>query len=240
MVSQPEQFPLALALDKQATFENFWAEHDRQLVDTLYELSVEPASTERATPAWFYVNGADASGVSHLLQASIAQAQLAGHNVMYLSLAELQQAPGADWFAGLEHCALLCIDELEVLVQQPALQQSLLFLLERSRAQGGSIVLGASVPAVQLDYSLADLKSRLCSATQFRIQSRSDEDIAQILQFRAERIGLAMPNEVARFVLSRCSRSLRDLLVLLDELDQLALARQRRLTIPFVKDSLAI
>ncbi len=240
-MSAPQQFPLALALDQHATFDNFWPGPDGQLLAALQDIARQPQAGDAARARWHYVSGAAASGVSHLLQATVASAQSAGFDAIYLSLVELAQLPSEDCFAGLEHSALLCIDEIEQLEQCPQLQQPLLFLLERSKAAGGNSVVFGGKPAVaQLALSLADLHSRLGSATQYRIQSRDDEQLGAILRFRADRIGLAMPDEVARFVLSRCSRSLRDLLQLLDELDRLAMAQQRRLTIPFVKDCLGI
>jgi DnaA family protein len=55
------------------------------------------------------------------------------------------------------------------------------------------------------------------------------------LQLRAQQRGLALSNEVTHYLLTHVSRSMSDLVVLLDKLDYESLAEQRKLTIPFIK-----
>ncbi|MDG1938638.1 MAG: DnaA regulatory inactivator Hda, partial [Pseudomonadales bacterium] len=56
-----------------------------------------------------------------------------------------------------------------------------------------------------------------------------------VLQFKAERLGLVMSDEVAHFLMNRRSRNMADLSQLLAQLDQQALSSGRRLTIPWLK-----
>ncbi|MBE0490133.1 MAG: DnaA regulatory inactivator Hda, partial [Halomonas sp.] len=58
------------------------------------------------------------------------------------------------------------------------------------------------------------------------------------LQLRARARGMALPDEVARFILHRGPRRLGELFELLGTLDSASLSAQRRLTIPFVKQAL--
>ena len=70
------------------------------------------------------------------------------------------------------------------------------------------------------------------------VAALDDDQKVALLQFKAEGLGLAMSEDVARFLLARCSRSITDLVQLLDELDRLALSSGRALTIPWIKSVL--
>ena len=63
-------------------------------------------------------------------------------------------------------------------------------------------------------------------------------DEGQTRCIRAACRGLALPAEVAAYIVSRAPRGTGDLLALLDALDHASLRDQRPLSIPFVKQSL--
>jgi DnaA family protein len=56
---------------------------------------------------------------------------------------------------------------------------------------------------------------------------------------RARHRGLELPDDTAKFMLSRSRRDMASLYRLLDKLDTEALIAKRRLTVPFVRDVLA-
>jgi DnaA family protein len=60
-----------------------------------------------------------------------------------------------------------------------------------------------------------------------------------VLRLRAQRRGLELPEETARYLLRRVPRDLRSLCALLETLDVASLASQRRLTVPFIREVLA-
>ena len=66
----------------------------------------------------------------------------------------------------------------------------------------------------------------------------NDEDKINTLKLHALRRGFDLPESVGQFLISRCSRNMHDLQQLLNRLDDASLAAQRKITIPFVKDTL--
>ena len=250
-----QQFPLALKLDSRATFDSFWSDADSELISALQSLAAPAMSSEarheakhedRPAAGWVYITGGRGSGVSHLLQACVTLATNHQLSAMYLSLNELLTASNAEdagaaavmagYFDGLENFDLLCIDDVECLVGQPFWQEQLFYLIEKLKNRSDArLVLGSHSLAAELDIDLADLKSRLKWATGFQLSVLSDEQKTQVLQFKAERLGLVMSTEVASFLMNRCSRNMADLSELLARLDQQALSSGRRLTIPWLK-----
>ena len=111
-------------------------------------------------------------------------------------------------------------------------------LYNRSKEWGCRLLIAASGAPRVLDVSLADLRSRLSWGVVYQLPSVSDEEKQAILQFRATRRGLALPDEVAVFIVNRVPRDLERLLELLDKLDRASLVQKRALSIPFVKQVL--
>ena len=65
-----------------------------------------------------------------------------------------------------------------------------------------------------------------------------EAELQAALQLRARLRGCELPDETARWLQRRFPRDIRSLYELLDTLDEAALAAQRRLTIPFIREVL--
>ena len=68
---------------------------------------------------------------------------------------------------------------------------------------------------------------RQVERTFYQLEQGSDDDKAAILQFRAQRRGLALPASVATYIVSRAPRDMEHLLAVLDTLDTASLTSQR-------------
>ena len=119
-----------------------------------------------------------------------------------------------------------------------AWESALFACYERLRQYDARLLFAAAEAPMHSRFELRDLASRLAAGSTFRIRSLSDEGKISALQLRANWRGLDMSDEVARYLFSRVERGNRTLFGLLDRLDRRALAEQRRLTIPFVRDFL--
>lgn len=97
------------------------------------------------------------------------------------------------------------------------------------------LVLAATSPPAALNWGLADLRSRLSAALILHLKPLSEAEHVAALRLRAAIRGLEIPEETAGFLLRRYPRDLGSLCALLDTLDSAALAAQRRLTVPFIK-----
>jgi DnaA-homolog protein len=60
------------------------------------------------------------------------------------------------------------------------------------------------------------------------------------LQIRAARRGLELADEAALFLVRRLPRDMHSLCDVLDRLDAASLVAQRRLTVPFLREALAV
>ncbi|MFT6430691.1 MAG: DnaA family protein [Halopseudomonas sp.] len=114
-------------------------------------------------------------------------------------------------------------------------EEALFHVYNRLREQGGRLLMAASASPRNMGFSLPDLISRLGWGLVFQLQPLDDQNKQEALKLRAERRGLQLPDEVARFMLSRGARGMGELFAVLEKLDHASLQAQHRLTIPFVK-----
>jgi len=101
-------------------------------------------------------------------------------------------------------------------------------------------MIASHLPADQLDIKLEDLLSRLKSGVSLHLQNYKDADQRRLLQYRSNRRGLYLSDEVALFLLNRLPRDTHALMEALEILDKASLREQRRLTTPFVKEALGL
>lgn len=228
----PQQLPLELQLRDDATFDNFYVADNGLLINCLQQ---QLAGGER----FIYVYGGQGSGRSHLLQAACHQADSAGLTSVYLPLAELQEYQPAELMEGLEQLSLVCIDDVDAVLGQAEWEQQLFHLFNRLKDQQVCLLVSGTTSVRELPVQLADLSSRLSWGMLFHIASFNDAQHLAFIQFKAQRRGLVLSEDVAQFIFHRCQRDTQALLKVLDTLDQASLEQKRRLTVPFVKSIMA-
>lgn len=231
---KPIQLPLGVRLRDDATFKNYYPGSNAVALGYVERLCQLGAGW---TESLIYLWGSAGVGRSHLLQAACLQLEQTDQQAVYLPLAELIMH-GPLLLEGLEHCSLVCLDDLEVLAGHADWEEALFHLFNRLRDNGHRLLLGASVAPRELPLQLADLQSRLSQGLVFHLRELAEEDKLHALQLRASRRGLQLPDEVAAFILNRGTRSMSGLFELLEQLDQASLQAQRKLTIPFLKQTL--
>ena len=231
---KPIQLPLGVRLRDDATFANYYPGANAAALGYVEGLCEADAGW---TDSLIYLWGAAGVGRSHLLQAACLRFEQRDEAAVYLPLAEVADY-GPELLDNLEQCELVCLDDLEAVAGRADWEEALFHLFNRLRDAGKRLLLAAATSPRELGVQLPDLQSRLTLALVFQLQELADEDKLRALQLRASRRGLQMPDEVGRFILTRGARSMSALFELLEQLDQASLQAQRKLTIPFLKETL--
>jgi DnaA family protein len=222
------QLALPLHLADHAVFASFLPNGNEELVATLSGIAGSTASSG----CWLW--GATATGKTHLLQ---AVCERAGDRSVYVPLAALADA-GPDLIDGLDSRELVCIDDVHEIAGNTAWERALFTLYNELIAAGGQLVVSATMAPRECPIDLPDLASRMSALPTYTVQPLADDDRAAALQLRARHRGLELPDDAARYLVTRSRRDMASLYKLLDTLDQEALRAQRRLTVPFVRDVL--
>jgi len=224
------QLVLPLRLADHAVFESFHAGGNESIVAALEAL----AADDDGPGCW--LRGGTASGKTHLLQ---AVCERAGDRSAYLPL-ELLEDAGPEMLEGLENRELVCIDDIDRVASDDAWELALFSLCNRLFDAGGQLLVSAATAPRECPFRLPDLASRMSRLTVFQLRELCDEERATALKLRAAHRGLELPDETANYLLKRSRRDMASLYELLDRLDLEALRAQRRLTVPFVREVLAV
>jgi DnaA family protein len=222
------QLALPLRLADHAVFGSFLGTGNETLVATLVDLA------ERGEGQGCWLWGPAATGKTHLLQ---AVCDSAGDRSVYVPLAQLAEA-GPGLIDGLASREIVCLDDLDAVAGDPTWENALFDLCNQVLDAGHNLVVAAPMSPRECPVDLPDLQSRLARLPTFQVRSLDEADRVAALQLRARHRGLDLPDDTAKYLLSRSRRDMASLYELLDKLDLEALRAQRRLTIPFVKEVL--
>jgi DnaA family protein len=225
-----QQLPLGVRLADRALFESFLPGPNAEALAH----ARAAARGEARGPAW--LSGPGGSGKTHLLQASCAAAS-GRLRTGYVPLAAMTHL-GNGVLDGLGQLQCLCLDDLDRVAGEPAWERSLFGLLREIEDAGGSLLAAARAPPALLRWALPDLGSRFAAGAVFALRALDESEQYAALELRARLRGLELPEETWQWLRRRYPRDMGRLYQLLDTLDTAALAAQRRLTVPFIREVL--
>ena len=231
------QLPLALRYPPDQRFDTYVAAPAGALAQ-LRAVVTQPGGD------WAYLSGVFLSGPSgvgktHLLLATCAACDAAGRRAAYLPLGaaagRLREALEA-----LEGNDLLALDGLETIAGHRDDEVALFDAHNRARAAGITLIYAARASPDALTLVVPDLRSRLSQCTRITLAPLDDEGRREVLRQRAHRRGLVLDDAALEWLLRRVDRDLAGLTGLLDRLDRASLAAQRRITVPFLRQTLGV
>ena len=230
-LSSMQQLPLGVRLPDRALFASFLPGRKGE---ALAHARAGAAGEARGVT---WLSGPGGAGKTHLLQAICAAA---GARVRAGYVPLRQVAPlGVEVLDGLGQLACLCLDDLESVAGELLWERRLFSLLRETEEAGGALVVAAGAPPALLHWELPDLGSRCAAGAVLPLRALEESEQHAALALRARLRGLELPEETWQWLRRRYPRDMRRLYELLDTLDEAALAAQRRLTVPFIRDVLA-
>lgn len=226
-MSVNQQLALKVGVKESFNFENFWPVNNEGVVEKLLSLKKEEG--------FLYLWGSEGTGKSHLLQALCHQWTSADHLAIYLPLKQaLDFTP--DILEGLEAYDLICLDDIDAIVNIENWEIALFHLFNRMKDGGKLLVISANNAPKLSSFKLKDLESRMNAGLIYQMQALSDEEKLNLIRMRAEQRGFGLDEDALRFIFSRSGRSIEELMKVLDDLDSASLQSKRRVTIPFLKE----
>jgi len=198
-----------------------------------------------------YIWGPPGAGKTHLLRAMVERALSMGFGAIWLNAQTCQMWDAPDSLMP----TLAVIDECERLPEDHQHLAFNLFIQSASAANaanaaaapldegaaGGPLFIIAAGAAPSVDLPIRDdLRTRLGWGLSFGLSPLDEAGLRTALQHEAARRGLTLSEEVLGYLLTRYSRDLGFLMGLLDRLDRFALAEHRQVTVPLLKQMLAL
>lgn len=213
-----QQLPLDLLHPPAPSLENFVPGANAAVVAALRDL------LEGRGPQFVHIWGAPGSGRSHLL-AAVARA--VGSDAKNIP----QHVPS---FSSGQR--VYVVDDVHLL---DAAGQTELFALQNQVRDHAAafLVTAADLPPAQLRLR-DDVRTRLAWGLVFALRPIPESDQAAALLAYARARGARVDEDLVPYMLTRLARDMRTMVSVLDALDAYALARQRALTIPLLREFL--
>jgi len=215
-----KQLILDLALPEPEPFSDFAPGDNAELLFQLHEWAA------RAPHARFvYLWGEPGAGKSHLLNAAARRS-----DALLIDAAKetLPEDIAAD--------ALLAVDNADQLDR--AGQEQLFAHFNTLRAGGGSLLTSGHLPPMLLPI-LPDLATRLGWGLVYQLKPLTDADKAIALRSHARQLGFALTTEQTDYLLRHAPRDVASLYRILEQANELALSRQKLVTLPLLREVLA-
>ena len=231
------QLPLALRYPPDQRLETF-VRAPAGAIEQLQALAGSKAVASDVHDA-LYLAGPAGVGKTHLLLATCAAAEAAGHRAAYLPMVAAA-GRARDALQALEGNDLIALDGLEAIAGNRDDEIALFDAHNRARAAGVALVYAARDIPDAIGLTLPDLRSRLGQCTRITLAPLDDNGRRDVLQQRAQRRGLVLEDAALEWLLKRVGRELGGLTALLDRLDRASLAAQRRVTVPFLRETLGL
>jgi DnaA family protein len=184
----------------------------------------------RAATLENFVAGANAELLARLLE-------LAG-NRLAEAVVYLWGEPGCGRSHLLAACGrpgVVIADDVETLDETG--QIALFNRINEARENGGTVLAAGNAPPAQLALR-EDLRSRLGWGLVYQVKPLTDAEKAVYLRAEGERRGMHLTDEVIWYLLSHVRRDMPTLEALIGHLDRHSLEKQRRITLPLVREAL--
>lgn len=234
------QLVLPVSFRKQDSLDSFVKGENEQLIAHIQNTLKHADNSTHASQRICVVNGQEGSGKSHLLMATCEQASLQNLSHQYIDMSQIISMP-TELLIGFINKDVVCIDNLALINAMEDWQRAVFDTINQFTESNGRLLLIATRQTIPtLDYKLPDLKTRLMWGTNFTLQALSDEDKERALAKHMSALGISFNEDVATFLIKRVSRSMHELVNLINVLDKASLQSKRKITIPFVKTTLKL
>ncbi len=233
MNSGNPQRALNLQLTQANTFDTYYSGSDATLISVLKNV----ASGVLEEPQIF-LWGVAGTGKTHVLQAMCRVASEVGKCAMYIPIKDLLvQGPAS--IGELQDLDLVCIDDVQVVAKNAEWEKALFNFINHHRSQKTTIVISSLYAPAESLFELPDLNSRAVWGPVYKLMPLAEELLDDALSFHAQVRGLELNDEVKSYLLTRYQRDVSTMVGIIDVLDKASLQEQRKVTIPFLKKTLA-
>ena len=222
-----EQLLLPVSVSEHMVFESFYPGPNLEIYQALQ------ANVQKS----LWISGVQSSGKTHLLQATFQRCIRLSKSSLYIPMREFDQF-SPEILDDLEQLHLICIDDIEFILGNQAWERKLLDLYERIQTTDTHLVVASHASPKGINFFLPDLASRFSMSLIHQLEMLSDTEILSAIQMHAEVRGFNLPKESVNYLLKRVERNVGSLIDIIEILDYESLSKQRKLTIPFIKNIL--
>ena len=232
-MNNPTQLIFPFQINQKASFENFFCSPDNaELITRLNDLVTNKNADE------LIINGAAGSGKSFLMQAICNELSSSGKQFAFIPMSKAINM-GVEIFQNLASLDAVCIDDLQLILSKEEWETALFNLINECQQSGCSLVLSFSgTQSLEASTQLSDLLSRIKRMEYMTLRAVQDEFLSQALDFVSHQLDINLEKAELEFLLKHQTREFSLLVENIVSLDRQAASLKRKITIPFIKETL--
>ena len=228
-MNSPKQLTFPWNKSFHSSFEGFYIDpKNKQLISILENISINEN---------MYIYGLKNSGKTYLLQSLCNKYSKNDKSSLFLPLMDVTKH-GVEIIDSIENMDLVCIDGLEAVSQNKEWEIGLFNLINNAQQTGCRLVFTSSSEEGAINFSLADLDSRIRKFQSHEIFPISDDHLLKALKKITNLRSISLGEKEAQYLITYTKRNIADLTIILESLDQLSMENKRRITIPLIKELL--
>lgn len=233
-MSKPRQLHLDITLESSKELSNFiLCDSTRFLLLTIEDFLLNDSDVN-----FLFLWGRKGVGKSYLLRAVNKEYLKKKKNTAFISFSNpLVNSPQI--LKGLEKYDIIFIEDLHLMPQKKDWEIAVFNLFNLCLNERTRLFFTSLKTAKNLNISLPDLSSRLVAINSLEVPEITEEEKSTAIREASDRRGMNLDGKVLQYILNHTSRSLSDLLKLISDLDSFSLEKQRKLSIPLIKELLA-
>ena len=227
----PEQLHLNVQLDDSISLDKFI-----DCDSTKDFLKILSNTVEDSSISNFYLIWGDAGrGKSYVMQGLNRKYLDDGKKTFHFSFRD-KKVTSPEILMNLDSLEAVFIEGLESMEISEEWEKAIFNLINGCYVSGTRIYLSSNIVPKDLPIKLKDLASRLSSFTAIEVPEITEEEKKQALLQSSKRKGLLLDNKTIKYIISYTSRSLSDLLRLLNELDSFSLKKKKKISPSLVRE----
>ena len=235
MINSPDQLNLNIKLDDSVSLEKFiHCESNKEALNFLKK-SLEKDSVSNL----FYIWGEEGVGKSYIMQALNKELISLNKKTLHLSLDD-SRITSPEILKNLDSLEAILIEKLDKLEKTNDWETQLFNLVNEALNSETKIYLSSNIVSKDLEIELKDLKSRLSYFTAIEIPEITQDEKIDALRQSSARRGIELDEKTIDFILNHTSRSLSDLLRLINEIDLYSLKKKRKVTPYLIRELLKV
>ena len=228
-MNSPKQLTFPWNKSFHSSFEGFYIDpKNKQLISILENISINEN---------MYIYGLKNSGKTYLLQSLCNKYSKNDKSSLFLPLKDVIKY-GVEIIDSIENMDLVCIDGLEAVSQNKEWEIGLFNLINNAQQTGCRLIFTSSSEEGAINFSLADLDSRIRKFQSHEIFPISDDNLLKALKKITNLRSISLGEKEAQYLITYTKRNIADLTIILESLDQLSMENKRRITIPLIKELL--
>ncbi|MDC0922580.1 DnaA/Hda family protein [Gammaproteobacteria bacterium] len=232
-MNNPTQLIFPFQVNQKASFASFFCSPDNiELMSRLADLVASKNADE------VIINGAEGSGKSFLMQAICNELSSSGKQFAFIPMNKAINM-GVEIFQNLASLNAVCIDDLQLILAREEWETALFNLINECQQSNCSLILSFGGNQSLEDITqLPDLLSRIKRMEFMKLQAVQDEFLNQALDFVSLQLDINLEKAELEFLLNHQTREFSLLVENIISLDRQAASLKRKITIPFIKETL--